>query len=75
MMRSLRRVLGLLPALAVLVGGAFVPLRAQTPQHITVVRTYAESLEPALIQPLIDAAYKGKLLEDPLAATALLPRP
>lgn len=37
--------------------------------------TYAETLEPALIQPLIDAAYKGKLLKEPLAATALLPRP
>ena len=34
---------------------------------------YAETLDPALIQPLLDAAVKSKLLKEPLTAGALLP--
>ncbi len=33
---------------------------------------YAETLEPKLIQPLLDAAYKSKLLKEPLSASTLL---
>ena len=37
------------------------------------VRTpYAETLDPALLQPLIDASYKMKLIKDPLPASVLL---
>jgi NitT/TauT family transport system substrate-binding protein len=34
---------------------------------------YAETLDPALLQPLIDAAAKSKMIKEPLAASALLP--
>lgn len=34
--------------------------------------TYAETLDPKLIQPLLDAAYKGKMMKEPLSASALL---
>jgi NitT/TauT family transport system substrate-binding protein len=38
------------------------------------VRTaYAETLDPVLLQPLIDAAAKTKMIKEPLAATSLLP--
>jgi NitT/TauT family transport system substrate-binding protein len=36
---------------------------------------YAETLDPAIIQPLLDAAAKTKLMKAPLAAAALLPPP
>ncbi len=35
--------------------------------------TYAETLDPALIQPLLDACVKDQVLKAPLAAAALLP--
>lgn len=41
-----------------------------SPNQIRVA--YAETLDRALIQPLIDAAAKSKLLKEPLAASALL---
>jgi NitT/TauT family transport system substrate-binding protein len=34
---------------------------------------YAETLDPVLLQPLIDAAAKSKMIREPLAAAALLP--
>jgi NitT/TauT family transport system substrate-binding protein len=45
--------------------------KVQLPPNQTRV-TYAQTLDPALIQPLIDAAVKSKLLKEPLAASALL---
>jgi NitT/TauT family transport system substrate-binding protein len=33
---------------------------------------YADTLDPKLIQPLLDAAYKGKMMKEPLSAAALL---